>query len=101
MIDITEIVLALIGLLTTIITVVVVPYVKSKSNENKFKTNVMWVTIAVEAAEQIYRESGMGQVKKQYVIDFLKSKGITVDDEAIDVMIESAVLQLKNSLVVE
>ena len=54
-----------------------------------------WVKIAVQAAEMIFKESKMGEQKKEYVLEFLKTKGYKVDTEAINNLIESAVLDLK------
>lgn len=55
----------------------------------------MWVNIAVEAAEMIYTGTGRGEEKKQYVLDFLNSKGFTLNTAEIENLIEPAVLQLK------
>lgn len=44
----------------------------------------------------IYTESGMGQQKKAYVIEFLNSKGFTVDADTIENLVESAVLDLNS-----
>ena len=44
----------------------------------------------------IYTESGMGQQKKAYVLEFLNSKGFTVDVDSIENLIESAVLDLNS-----
>lgn len=44
----------------------------------------------------IYTESGMGQQKKAYVVEFLNSKGFTVDPDTIENLIESAVLDLNS-----
>jgi len=57
----------------------------------------MWVNVAVAAAEQLFRESGAGEKKKLYVLGFLQSKGFTYDSDTIDVMIEAAVLGLKQN----
>lgn len=54
------------------------------------------MSIAVSAAEQIYTSSGKGTAKKQYVLEFLNSKGFTVDMDSLDKLIESAVYALKN-----
>ena len=56
-----------------------------------------WVRIAVNAAEQIYNESGMGEVKKEYVLEFLKKRGITMDIDSVDALIESEVYKLNSS----
>ena len=46
----------------------------------------------------IYKESGMGQQKKKYVEAFLTDLGIRYDQQQIDNLIESAVLELKKEL---
>ena len=95
MIDLTPIVNAIIALIAAAISVFLIPWIKEKIEAEKLEQIMGWVTIAVEAAEQIYRESGMGEKKKAYVLDFLAKKGITMDVDSIDAMIESAVLDLK------
>ena len=96
-----KIILALIGLLGTIITYVLVPWVKTKTTkEQNVNTLILrdevsfWVSVAVNAAEQIYREKGQGKLKKEYVIDFLTSKGINITIQELDVLIEAAVKEL-------
>ena len=95
MIDLTPVVNAIIALIAAAISVFLIPWIKEKIEAEKLNQIMGWVTIAVEAAEQIYRESGMGAKKKAYVLDFLAKKGITLDLDSIDAMIESAVLDLK------
>ena len=97
--DITAIVNAVIALLVAIITTFVIPYVKSKTTEEQRHEVMQWTKIAVEAAEMIYRESGMGEKKKAYVEAFLIEKGLVFDVESIDALIEAAVLELKRSAV--
>lgn len=68
------IVKAFFMVLTGIISVYVIPIVK------KFMEKY-WVKIAVQAAEKIYQESGMGEIKYEYVINFLvKMKIIKLDE---------------------
>ena len=95
MIDITSIVNAVIALLAAVVSTFLVPWIKGKVEAQKLEKIVDWVTIAVSAAEQIYNESGMGEKKKQYVLDFLEGKGLTVDINSVDAMIEAAVYGLK------
>ena len=94
MIDITPIINAVIALIAAIITVFLIPWINSKVEAEKLSKIMSWVRIAVDAAEQIYNESGMGEKKKQYVLDFLEGKGFTIDPNSIDAMIEAAVLSL-------
>lgn len=42
----------------------------------------------------IYTESGMGAQKKAYVLEYLRTKGFTLDIDTLDNLIESAVLDL-------
>lgn len=94
MTDITPIVNAVIALIAAIITTFLIPWIKGKIDAAKLAQIVEWVGIAVRAAEQIYNESGMGEKKKQYVLDFLASKGFTLDPNSINAMIEAAVKNL-------
>lgn len=84
---------AMIAALGAIFAKYLIPLIKDKIQNT-------WIEKAVRAAEKIYKESGTGEQKKQYVINFLVSKGIVVKDEngnipqTIDVLIEAAVKEL-------
>ena len=93
--DMTKIIEAIITLLVALITIFVIPYIKSKLSANELAEIIKWVKIAVQAAEMIYKESGMGKEKKKFVENFLTEHGIKVDIEQLDALIESAVLELK------
>lgn len=93
-IDITSIVEAVLALIGAVITVFVIPWLKSKTDAAKLEKIKMWVTVAVEAAEQLYVGSGRGAEKKAYVLEFLKSKGFNLEWDEIDAMIEAAVFNL-------
>lgn len=80
------------------ITAFLIPYLKEKIGEKRFTEVSRWVSVAVTAAEQIYKGSGRGEEKKAYVLEFLNSKGLTVDMDALDKMIESAVYAMKNGV---
>jgi len=96
MFDITIIVEALIALIAAVITAVVIPYIKSKTNAQQQAEITAWVKIAVSAAEQIYTGSGRGAEKKEYVLEWLAQRNITVDAGKLDAMIEAAVYALKD-----
>lgn len=89
-----KIILAIISLLGTIVTVVLVPYIKSKTTEKQRDNIYTIVTLAVSAAEQIYFKPGEGKKKKEYVVNYLSSKGIKLTVEDLNVFIESAVKEL-------
>jgi hypothetical protein len=90
-IEIGTIIIALIG---AVITYIVTPYIKSKTTAEQYKNIEFWVRFAVKAAEQIFNQPGMGNKKKQYVIDFLTSKGINITLDELNVLIEAAVQEL-------
>ena len=103
-IDLTQIILAIIALLGSIITYFVVPILQAKLNSEKVNLSEnqryllnLAVRTAVEAAEMLYK-SDEGQKKKAYVLSVLAQQGYKADSAAIDAAIESAVLNLKKEL---
>lgn len=96
--NITPIIEAALLLLAAIFTTVVIPYIKSKTTAQQQTEINAWVRIAVSAAEQIFNGSGRGTEKKAYVLEWLKQRGITVDEAKLDAMIESAVYELKSGV---
>ena len=79
----------IIPLLCTVITAYIIPYLKEKKLYNAVKT-------AVQAAEQIYKERGMGEQKFEYVKSWLNEKfSISADD--LKKFIESAVYELNKN----
>ena len=91
MIDLTPIANAAVTLATALITAFLIPYIKSKTTTEQQTQIKAWVRIAVSAAEQIYNGPGRGIEKKEYVQDFLQSKGYKVDFDTLDTLIESEV----------
>lgn len=98
MTDITQILMATMTLIMSVITAFLIPYLKEKIGEKRFAELSRWLSVAVTAAEQIYVGSGRGSEKKQYVLEFLNSKGFTVDTNVLDNLIESAVYAMKNGV---
>ena len=54
---------------------------------------VKWITIAVRAAEQIYKESGQGKEKFAYVVEWISNK-FNISESDLKNFIESAVYEL-------
>lgn len=99
MVDLTQIITLVLELIFAVALIFVVPYLKQKMSAEQFNEMTMWVNIAVKAAEMLYTGTGRGEEKKAYVIEFLNSKGYTLDAASIENMIEASVLELKNSMV--
>ena len=93
-IDITPVVNAVIALTATVVSVFLILWIKSKTTAQQRSELVAWAKIGVAAAEQIYVGQGRGDEKKQYVLEFLKSKGFDLNEESINNAIEAAVKQL-------
>lgn len=99
-IDLTEIVAAVIALIGSIVTAIVIPLIRSKISAEDRETLYTLAKIGVQAAEQLCKTGVIKkEERKQYVLDFLKEKGYTVDLDEIDNLIESLVYELPKKLV--
>ena len=94
MIDLTDIIRAAITLILALITSFLIPYLKRRIDADKLEQLRFWVKIAVNAAEQIFSQPGMGEEKREYVISFFEERGYTVDIDTLQNLIEAAVLEL-------
>ncbi len=99
MFDITIIIEAAFALIAVVITAIVIPFIKSKTTAAQQEQINGWVKIAVAAAEQIYVGAGRGTEKKTHVLNFLTSKGVTLDVEILDALIEAAVYELTHGVI--
>ena len=94
-IDITQILLAIIALVSAIVTGILIPWIKSKTSDTEQDQLLAWVQIAVMAAEQLYTGAGRGEEKLEYVTAWLEARGLKYDAETIRAAIEAAVYGLK------
>ena len=85
----------------TIITRYAVPYIKMKIKQSNLAYVAAIVTDAVKAAEQTVKAAGAGIEKKAIVTKFLHNiltaKNISISDEQLDTLIESAVFAMKQN----
>lgn len=95
MIDLTPIVNAFITLIGLLLTTFLIPWIRTKISNEKLKEIQKWTSVGVKAAEMIYNESGMGDVKKNYVRRFLESKGYKLDIDTVDALIEATVRDMQ------
>ncbi len=93
-IDITQIVVAVIGLLGVILTSVVVPLIKSKLTNSQWETILNYALAGVQAAEIIFNAQGQGEEKLRWVSEYITNQclahGIKIDMDAVRVVIENA-----------
>ena len=94
MIDITEIVVAVLGLLGLIVTTVLVPWIKSKMTNEQWQVIVNYAYAGVQAAEIIFNAQGQGEAKFEWVADYIEQRcaeyNIKLDAVNIKVVIENA-----------
>ncbi|MEE1321113.1 MAG: phage holin, LLH family [Acutalibacteraceae bacterium] len=95
--DLTPVIELIIALTSALITTFLIPYLRQKLSCEKCENLKKWVSLAVEAAEQLYG-SKTGQQKKEYVVSFLLSKGLVFDVEEVNAMIESEVYKLTKEM---
>lgn len=92
-IDITQIVVAVIGLLGLVVTSVLVPLIRTKINAEQWDTIYNYAVAAVQAAEIIIG-AGKGAEKfawaKEYIEAQCKAHGIKIDMDTVQVVIENA-----------
>ena len=89
--NILQVVLAIVSI---VVTGILIPLIKTKIKKEDLEKALVITDIAVKAAEQIFKESGQGQIKKKYVIDYLKKSGLDLSNEELNVLIEAAVKEL-------
>lgn len=83
-----------LSVVSVLITGVLVPLLKQKYGKEKIVNVMEAVDIAVKAAEQIYKETGQGDLKKQYVLTRLNEQGFKVTEKDLDDMRRASVLEL-------
>lgn len=97
-IDMTQVIVALIGLIGVVLSSVLIPLIRQKTTKEKWDNAMFWVRLAVQSAEQIYVGTGMGEAKKAYVEKFLAEHNIKLDPEQVDVAIEAAVREINEAV---
>ena len=105
-IDITKIIELALGIIIAIPMVIIIPKIKAwaacKLSAKQIEIAKIIISSCVQAAEQIYINSEKsGASKKKYVMEYAKNKlesiGFTFDTSEIEVYLEQAVLELKES----
>jgi len=86
MIDLTDIIQAVIALIAAIVTYRVIPWVKARASTEQLEMLSIVTRTLVFAAEQIYG-AGKGAEKLAYVKAQLESKGLKVDTDVIEAMV--------------
>ena len=95
--DLTKIIVAIIGLIHAVLVTFIIPVLKNKYSEQQLLKANKIIKTFVYAADQLFTRE-QGEEKKQWVRDKLVLAGYDVDLDEIDAQIEAYVLELHNQL---
>jgi len=88
-----------VSICAALVTVYVVPYLKTLRQDKRYASLMDMVEIAVKAAEQTIKEPGQGDYKKAEVIafvsDWMNDHGIKISKDELSQLIEAAVFAMK------
>lgn len=90
----TQIIVGVIGLVSLVLTGVLIPFLRSRMSAAQLEQLDYWVQVLVAAAETMYTAGGTGEAKKAWVYEQLQRCGIKFDVVAVDAAIEAAVREL-------
>lgn len=93
-IDVTEVVVAIIGVASIFITSVVYPLIKSKLTNSQWETIKNYALAGVQAAEILFNAQGKGEEKLEWVSEYIEAQcaahGIKIDMNTVRIAIENA-----------
>ena len=99
-INLTQIIIALISILFTIVTGYLIPLIKSKTSERVYKLLEMGCSSAVYFAQQWYKQED-GERKKEealkYVQNWLAERNVKVDMALVSDTIEAELKKIKST----
>ena len=98
--DLTQIIVAVIVLLFSVLTGYIIPLIKSRTSEHTYKMLEMGCAAAVYFAQQWYKQED-GEIKKEkaieYVENWLKVRNIKVDMHLVSDTIEAELKKIKST----
>ena len=93
-IDVTEVVVAIIGVASIFISSVVYPLIKSKLTNSQWETIKNYALAGVQAAEILFNAQGKGEEKLEWVSKYIEAQcvahGIKIDMDTVRIAIENA-----------
>ncbi len=99
-IDITPIIEIIITLLGTIVTLIVIPWLKSKLDSNQWNNLNEYAIVFVKTAEMLFKGTNLGKDKKKWVVEKLtaiaEEHNLSFSADAIEAAIENAVKNMND-----
>lgn len=96
MIDLTPLFEALIGLLAAIVTIYLIPWIKTRLTSDQIAKARMVVEIAVYAAEKAYGPC-CGKEKLEYAKQILAAHGVKLDTKRMLAMIDATIKKMEQN----
>ena len=95
LVNLTPIAIAIIGVVIIAISSYLIPYIKTKMSAEQLRNLYTWTEVGVKAAEQLCKSGVIRkEERKKYVLDFLANKGLTINLDEVEALIESFVKDL-------
>ena len=93
----TQVIVALIGFLGTILTAVIVPLINANTTQKQRDYAQALVDSAVWAVERFKEIDPEGTLRKETVVEYLNKHKIKLTEEDLDMMIQEAVEHLNQA----
>ncbi len=84
-------IISLILLIICVISYYLVPFLIANTSVKQRQEALFWVNIAIKIAEQTFKNKGKGQLKKTYVVKWLKDNNIKVSEKQLNAIIDTVV----------
>ena len=88
----------LIALAGVILTAYIIPLLKQSLSAKQLENVRLAVNTSVRAAEMLF-STEQGEAKKKWVLDYLASQNIVIDEKQLNALIEEAVYELNKDKV--
>ena len=95
LLDLTQLAQTIISLAAGIVSLYLVPWLRSKLTNEQLSKAKSWVQIAVYAAEKLYG-AGNGDRKLAYAEEILRKHGIRLDTATLKAMIDAQIKEMEN-----
>ena len=83
--------------LLLVMSVFIVPYLQKYLKQNTTKEQrenaLFWIKQVTRIAEEVYKSKGAGELKKQYVIEWLDKNGVRLSEEQLSILIDMVVVE--------
>lgn len=66
-------------------------YIESSTTKEQRENALFWIKQVTRIAEEVYKSKGAGELKKQYVIEWLDKNGVKLSDEQLSILIDMVV----------